>query len=64
MATVVVYGVETNTVDLYSRTNQFQYPIAITGLADGPHDVQILVHGTRDSKPRTKQVVFDGVTVP
>jgi hypothetical protein len=64
MATVVVDGVETNTVDLYSQTNQFQVPVAITGLADAPHDVQILVHGTRDSKPHTKQVVFDGVTVP
>lgn len=64
MATVVVDGVDTTIVDLYSRTNQFQYPVAITGLVDGPHDVQILVHGTRDSKPHTKQVVFDGVTVP
>ncbi len=64
MATVVVDGVETNTVDLYSLTNEFQFPVAITGLTDAPHDVQILVHGTRDSKPHTKQVVFDGVTVP
>ncbi len=64
MATVVVDGVETNIVDLYSQTNQFQYPVAVTGLADAPHDVQILVHGTRDAKPHTKQVVFDGVTVP
>jgi hypothetical protein len=64
MATVVVDGVETNTVDLYSQTNVFQYPVAITGLTDAPHDVQILVHGTRDVKPHAKQVVFDGVTVP
>ena len=64
MATVVVDGVDVTTVDLYSKTNEFQYPVAVTGLADAPHDVQILVHGTRDSKPRTKQIVFDGVTVP
>jgi hypothetical protein len=64
MATVVVDSVQIITVDLYSLTNEFQYPVAVTGLADAPHDVQILVHGTRDSKPHTKQVVFDGVTVP
>jgi hypothetical protein len=64
MATVVVDGVNMTTVDLYSRTNEFQYPVAVTGLANAPHDVQILVRGTRDSKPHTKQVVFDGVTVP
>jgi len=64
MATVVVDGVETVTVDLYSLTNEFQYPVAVTGLSDAPHDVQILVRGTRDTKPRKKQVVFDGVTVP
>jgi hypothetical protein len=64
MATVVVDGVETNTVDLYSQTNEFQYPVAITGLTNGMHEVQILVLGTRDAKPHTKQVVFDGVTVP
>jgi hypothetical protein len=64
MATVVVDGVDITTIDLYSRTNQFQYPIAVTGLTNTLHDVQILVHGTRDSKPHTKQVVFDGVTVP
>jgi hypothetical protein len=64
MATVVVDGVETNTVDLYSRTNEFQYPVAVTALADAPHNVQILVRGTRNAKPHTKQVVFDGVTVP
>ena len=64
MATVVVDGIETNTVDLYSQTNEFQYPVAVTGLSNTLHDVQILVHGTRDAKPHTKQVVFDGVTVP
>ena len=64
MATVVVDGVVTETVDLYSATNEFQYHVAFTGLSDGPHDAQILVLGTRDVKPRKKQVVFDGVTVP
>ena len=64
MASVVVDGVEKNTVDLYSKTNEFQYPVAVTGLADALHSVQILVHGTRDAKPHTKQVVFDGVTAP
>ena len=64
MATVVVDGVATETVDLYSGTNEFQYHVAVTGLSDGPHDVQILVHGTRDTKPRKREVVFDGVTVP
>ena len=64
MATVVVDGVETTTVDLYSQTNEFQHPVAVTGLSDAPHDVEILVRGTRDSKPRKKQVVFDGVIVP
>ena len=64
MATVVVDGVEIKTVDLYSKTNEFQYPVAVTGLADAPHNVQILVHGTRDSRPRTRQVVFDGGPCP
>ena len=64
MATVMVDGVETANVDLYSQTNEFQYRVAITGLSEALHDVQILVRGTRDSKPRKKQVVFDGVTVP
>jgi hypothetical protein len=64
MATVLVDGVATTTVDLFSLTNEFQYPVAVTGLADASHNVQILVLGTRDSKPHTKQVVFDGVTVP
>jgi len=64
MATVMVDGVQTETVDLYSSTIEFQYHVAFTGLTDGPHNVQILVLGTRDSKPRKKQVVFDGVTVP
>ncbi len=64
MATVVVDGVNTNTVDLYSKTSEFQYPVAVTGLTNTLHNVQILVHGTRDAKPHTKQVVFDGVTVP
>ena len=64
MASVVVDSVTNTIVDLYSRTNQFQYPVAVTGLTDAPHNVQILVHGTRDLKPHTKQVVFDGVTMP
>jgi hypothetical protein len=64
MATVVVDGVEILTVDLYSLTNEFQHPVAVTGLSDAPHDVEILVRGTRDTKPRKKQIVFDGVTVP
>jgi len=64
MATVMVDGVAMTNVDLYSQTNEFQYPVPITGLTNGLHEVQILVLGTRDSKPHTKKVVFDGVTVP
>jgi hypothetical protein len=64
MATAVVDGVEAATVDLYSKTNEFQHHVTVTGLSDAPHEVEILVVGTRDSKPHKKQVVFDGVTVP
>ena len=64
MATVLVDSTAITNVDLYSLTNQFQYPVVITGLADASHNVQILVLGTRASKPHTKQVVFDAVTVP
>ncbi len=63
MAIVMVDSAAVTNVDLYSVTNQFQYPVAVTGLADATHNVQILVV-TRDAKPHTKQVVFDGVTVP
>jgi len=64
MATVIVDGIETATVDLYSRTSEFQHRVTVTGLSDASHDVEILVLGTRNSKPRKKQIVFDGVTVP
>ena len=63
-AVVLVDGVSTTNVDLYSRTNQFIYPVAITGLTNGSHNVEILVRGTRDVKPFEKQIVFDGLTVP
>lgn len=63
-ATVIVDGTDTATIDLYSRTNKFLHPVPVTGLSNAPHDVEILVRGTRDVKPRKKQIVFDGVTVP
>jgi len=63
-AVVLVDGVSTTNVDLYSRTNQFIYPVTVTGLTNGLHDVEILVRGTRDVKPFEKQVVFDGITIP
>ena len=63
-AVVLVDGLSTTNVDLYSRTNQFIYPVTVTGLTNGLHDVEILVRGTRDAKPFEKQIVFDGLTVP
>ena len=63
-ASVLVDGLQTTNVDLYSRANQFMYPVTITGLTNGAHSVEIVVRGTRDAKPIKKQIVFDGVTVP
>lgn len=45
-------------------SNPFIYPVAVTGLTNGIHDVGILVRGTRYAKPVKEQVVFDGVTMP
>jgi hypothetical protein len=63
-AIVLVDGVTTTNVDLYSRINQFIYPVPITGLTNTLHNVEILVRGTRDTKPFEKQIVFDGITIP
>lgn len=63
-ASIVVDGEPVATVDLHNPTLEWQHEVAIDGLSDGPHSVQIRVLGERGGQSRGKAIVFDGFSVP
>jgi len=63
-AAIYVDGVLKQTVDLYKAgATQWQYKIAVAGLAYGHHDVTIVVLGTKNSHSTGTNVVCDGFEI-
>lgn len=50
--------------DSYGRTTQFTIPVGVTGLAPGPHRLDVVVKGTKQPASRGTNVVLDAVSWP
>jgi bacillopeptidase F len=62
-AQIWVDGVLKKTVNLYNASQQWQYPVTVSGLAYGHHTVVIKVLGTKSSLSTGTGVVCDGFVI-
>lgn len=63
-ARIVIDGVDKGIVDLYAPSSQWQVAVPFTGLAAGPHTIEVQVLGKKNAASGGKAVVIDAFRGP
>lgn len=64
IAEIYVDNVLVQTVDLYSPSVIWQYPVILTNLTNATHTVKIVVTGTKNASATAATILFDGFLSP